>query len=298
MSNGRPDKFLFIINLSSGSGIDGDRVGSIKKFMGDREIYYEIQYTSKRGDAGSFASDAVESGFSHVISVGGDGTSSEIVNSIEGKDVIFTIIPCGSANDFSKTVGIPIEFKAALENVVNGEVKTVDIGKFDNRYFINGFGIGLDGAVANRFKTLRFLGGFFGYLVGALIEAFSFSGFKMEVNTGERVYKGEFLLAGTSNGPTQGGIRLAPEASVTDGLLDVHLINNMKLIKRLITLNKVLSARHTDVHEVNIVKSDKIELTIDKEVPAHMDGEPFIMKRGTYNISIIKKGLKVLTASS
>lgn len=298
MTNGRGNKFLFIINLASGSGIDDDRVGLIKKFMGDREIDYEIQYTGKRGDAGSFASDAVESGFSHIISVGGDGTSSEIVNSIEGKDVIFTVIPSGSANDFSKTVGIPIEFESALENVVNGEVKTVDIGKFDNRYFINGLGVGLDGAVANRFKTLRFLGGFFGYLVGALIEAFSFSGFKMEVNTGERVYKGKFLLVGASNGPTQGGIRLAPEASVTDGLLDVHLINNMKLTKRLITLNKVLSARHTDVGEVNIVKSDRIELTVDKEVPAHMDGEPFIMKRGTYNIGIIKKGLKVLTASS
>ncbi len=298
MNNGRRDKFLFIINPSSGSGTGGDRAGPIKEFMDDRGIDHEIRHTGRRGDAGRFAGDAAGSGFSHVVSVGGDGTSSEIVNAIEGRDVIFTTVPSGSANDFSRTVGIPIEFKAALENVVSGEVKKVDIGKLDGRCFINGLGVGLDGAVANRFKDLRFLGGFFGYLAGALIEAFSFSGFKAEVNAGGRVYRGKFLLAGASNGPTQGGIRLAPGASVTDGLLDVHLISDMKLIKRLVTLSKVLNAGHTEAREVNIVRSDRIKLTIDGEVPAHMDGEPFIMKRGTYNIGIVKKGLKVLVAGS
>ncbi len=290
------DKYLFIINPASGSGISDGKVELIKKFMSDTKADYQIQYTQRRGDAGDFARDGAEKGFTRVISVGGDGTSSEVVNSIEGRDVIFTTIPCGSANDFSKTVGIPVEFEAALKNVVNGKVKTVDVGKFEDRCFINGLGIGLDGAVAHRFKTLRFLGGFFGYLVGVVIEALSFSGFRVEVNAGDKVYKGRFLLVGASNGPTQGGIRLAPEATITDGLLDVHLVRDMNLIKRFSTLSKVLSAKHTGLCGVSIIKADRIKLTVDKDIPAHMDGEPFSIKKGTHNISIIKEGLKVLSS--
>lgn len=290
------DKYLFIINPASGSGTSDGKVELIEKFMSGRKADYQIQYTQRRGDAGEFARDGVENGFTRVISVGGDGTSSEVVNSIQGRDVIFTTIPCGSANDFSKTVGIPVEFEAALKNVVNGKVKAVDVGKFEDRCFINGLGIGLDGAVAHRFKTLRFLGGFFGYLVGAVIEAFGFSGFWAEVNAGDKVYKGRFLLVGASNGPTQGGIRLAPSAVVTDGLLDVHLVRDMNLIKRFDTLSKVLSAKHTDLCGVSIIKADRVKLTVDKDVPAHMDGEPFSIKKGTHNISIIKEGLKVLSS--
>ena len=290
-------KYLIIINPKSGTSISNDKVSQIKKILDNKRVDHEIEYTAKKGDAGKIAGSAAERGFSHIVSVGGDGTSSEVVNSIQGKDIIFTVIPSGSGNDFPRAVGIPIEFNLALENIVNGKIKTVDIGKFEDRHFINGLGMGLDGAVAKRFKGLKFLGGFSGYLVGAIIEAFEFPGFKVEINAEGKIYKGEFLLIGASNGPTQGGIRLAPEASVSDNLLDVHLIHDMTLIKRLITLTRALNGKHTNMDEVNIIKLESVELTIDRDLPAHMDGETFELKKGTHSISLIKNGLNVLAPS-
>lgn len=288
---------MIIINPKSGAGINRSRILQIKNFLDDRRVNYEIKYTRAKDDAAEFADSALEKNFSCVVSVGGDGTSSQIVNSIQGSDILFTVIPSGSANDFPKAAGIPIDLELALKNIVNGKTRTINVGKFENRFFINGFGVGLDGAVANRFKMMRFLGGFFGYLSGAFIEAFKFPGFKAEVNTGGSIYKGEFLLVGASNGPTQGGIKLAPEASISDNLLDVYLIRNMGLIKRLNTLKSVLSASHTKMDEVSIIKLEEVKLTIDRDIPAHIDGETFELKKGTHNISIIRNGLKVLTSS-
>lgn len=90
---------------------------------------------------------------------------------------------------------------------------------------------------------------------------------------------------------------MAPEASISDNLLDVYLIRNMGLIKRLNTLKSVLSASHTKMDEVSIIKLEEVKLTIDRDIPAHIDGETFELKKGTHNISIIRNGLKVLTSS-
>ena len=297
MTKSNSNKYLIIINPRSGVGINNNKVSQIKKYLNDKSVNYEIEYTTKRGDAEKIAGVAADKGFSHIVSVGGDGTSSEIVNAIHGTDIIFTVIPSGSGNDFPKAAGIPTEFNAAVENIVSGNVKNVDIGRFEQRCFINGLGIGLDGAVAKRFKKLKVLGGFPGYLVGAVIEAFKFSGFSAEISANGNVYRDDFILIGASNGPTQGGIRLAPDASVSDNLLDIHLIRDMTSVKRLITLSRALNAKHTEMNEVNILKLDKAKLTTERDLPAHMDGETFELKRGTYSISLIKNGLRILTQS-
>jgi len=297
MTESNNKKYLIIINPRSGTGINSNKITQIEEYLNSKSVNYEIKFTKKRGNAKEFAGSAAEKGFSHIVSVGGDGTSSEIVNAIQGTNIIFTIIPNGSGNDFPKAAGIPTDFNSALENIVEGKVKSVDIGRFENRYFINGLGIGLDGAVAKRFKKLKILGGFPGYLVGAVIEAFKFSGFKAKINVNGRVYNDEFILMGASNGPTQGGIRLAPEASVNDNLLDLHFINNMTSIKRLITLTRALNARHISMNEVNIIKLESATISVDRDLPAHMDGETFELKKGTHNISLIKNGLNILARS-
>ena len=288
-------KYLIIINPRSGVGINNNKVSRIGKFFDEKTINYDIKFTSNRGDAEKFAGQACNEGYTHIVSVGGDGTSSEIVNAIHGKDIIFTVIPSGSGNDFSRAVGIPREFGSALSNTIDGTVKKVDIGKFGERYFINGLGIGLDGAVAKRFKKLKVLGAFPGYLTGAVIEAFKFPGFNAEIKTNGAVYNSNYILMGASNGPTQGGISLAPDASVTDNMLDLHFIDDMSSLKRLLTLSKALNAKHTEMGEVNIIKFDSAEISIDRDLPAHMDGEVFELKKGTHNIEIVKNAINVLS---
>jgi len=121
-----------------------------------------------------------------------------------------------------------------------------------------------------------------------------FKGFSAKLSSDGKVYENNFILLGASNGPTQGGIRLAPGASVSDNLLDVHLIENMNFFKRLLTLSRALSADHVGREGVKILKLEKAELTVNESIPGHMDGEIFVLEKGVYSITLLKNRLKVL----
>ena len=132
-----------------------------------------------------------------------------------GTSAIFGTIPSGSGNDFPKAAGVPLDPARALDTLFSGGIKAVDVGKLGDRYFINGLGIGLDGAVSHRFK---------------------------------------------------------------------------KLVK----IPKVLSGTHSGLEEVELRRGPEMEITVERALPAHMDGEPFYLKPGTHKISILPGALKVI----
>ena len=183
MNNLQDRNYLIIINPRSGKGDTGEKTEKISRFLDENGINFEIKITQKRGDAEEFAGEGAKNGFTHIISVGGDGTSSEIVNAVYDSNVVFSVIPSGSGNDFPGALGIPRDFDQALRNILYGRELGVDIGRFRGRCFINGLGIGLDGAVAKRFKYLKMFGAFPGYLIGAVIEAVMFKGFTARLSS-------------------------------------------------------------------------------------------------------------------
>nr|NIS09086.1 hypothetical protein [Candidatus Dadabacteria bacterium]NIV41475.1 hypothetical protein [Candidatus Dadabacteria bacterium]NIX15671.1 hypothetical protein [Candidatus Dadabacteria bacterium] len=220
-----------------------------------------------------------------------------IANALVGTDTALAILPSGSGNDFPKSVNVPLDFMDALNVLASHEIKQVDVGRLENEFFINGIGFGMDGAVAHRFKDYSMIRGELAYILGAVIEAFSFSGFRADIKIGEWRYSGSLLLAGASNGSYHGGkFQLAPDAKVDDGLLDVYIIKNMPTLSRLIKIPKVLSGTHTSLEEVFIKGSTSMEVTLERPMPAHMDGEPFILQAGYHKIEVREKALKVLCA--
>lgn len=293
----KESNYIFIINPTAGHGRTNNASDLIKEYIASKNVKCDIRYTSEPGEAEEFARDAAGEGFTHIISVGGDGTSHEVVNGLIGAEVAFGIIPSGSGNDFPKSASIPLDVNQAIEIVFSGKERKVDVGKLGDKYFINGLGIGLDGAVAHRFKKLKLLRGQFGYLLGSVQEAIGFKGFQVQVKIDDWNYEGKLLLMGASNGLFQGGkFKLAPEASIDDGLLDFHLIKDMSIFNRLIKIPKVLEGSHSDLEEVDIKRATNMEITLQDRLPAHMDGEPFYLKEGVHNIELVPSGLKILSA--
>ena len=289
--------YIFIINPTAGHGRTNDAFTLIKEIVEGKNVNCEYKFTAKAGDAKEFATDAVRQGFTHIISVGGDGTSHEVVNGMVGSSAVLGIVPSGSGNDFPKAASIPLDTGLAVEALFSGKEREFDIGKLGDQYFINGLGIGLDGAVAHRFKKLKLLRGQFGYLLGSVQEAISFKGFTVNVRIDDWEYSGSLLLMGASNGLYQGGkFKLAPEAKIDDGVLDFHVIKNMSVLNRLIKIPKVLEGSHSNLDEVQIHRAKKMEITVESQVPAHMDGEPFYLEEGTHTIEIVQSALKLLSA--
>ncbi len=289
--------YIFIINPTAGQGRTNKAYDIIKDVIANKNVNSDFKFTSKAGQAAEFAKQAVADGFTHIISVGGDGTSHEVVNGIIGSTVVFGIIPSGSGNDFPKAASIPLDTRLATETIFLGKERKVDIGKLGDKYFINGLGIGLDGAVSHRFKKLKLLRGQLGYLLGSVQEALTFKGFPVQVKIDDWIYEGPLLLTGASNGLYQGGkFKLAPDAKIDDGLLDFHIIKDMTIFNRLIKIPKVLEGSHSDLEEVEIKRATKMEITLENLIPAHTDGEPFYLEKGTHAIEIVPSGLKIMSA--
>jgi len=295
--NLKEPKYLFIINPAAGQGRTAGLFSTLKSRLEKQGANFDFRITRVPGDAIGFAREGAEWGFTHIISVGGDGTSHEVVKGLMGTSAIFGTIPSGSGNDFPKAAGVPLDPMQALDTLFSGGIRSVDVGKLGDKYFINGLGIGLDGAVSHRFKKLKFFRGQLGYVLGAVQEAMTFEGFVTGVKIGDWEYSGRLLLAGASNGMFQGGkFKLAPEADVGDGLLDFHIIKDMKSLQRLIKIPKVLSGTHAGLEEVELRRGPEMEITVERALPAHMDGEPFYLRPGTHKISILPGALKVMTA--
>lgn len=219
-----------------------------------------------------------------------------MVNGLAGSAVTFGMIPSGSGNDFPKAVGIPLDIRSSIELLVRNSTSLIDLGMLGDQYFINGLGIGLDGAVAARFSKMKRLRGEIGYLWGAIIEAIRFRGFHVEINTPEWSFRGPALLTGASNGQYHGGnFKLVPQARADDGLLDIYVFEDMSLIKRIVSLPRVLIGKHTDMPGVHFKQVSKAEITLDREIQAHLDGEPLLLGAGTHIISVYPKALKLLS---
>ena len=292
-------KYLVIANPKAGKKALDGTLAQVRSAFEARKITHEIKLTQFSGHAAKIAAEGLSEGFTHMISIGGDGTSSEIVSSIHGTEAVLGIVPGGSGNDFSKAAGIPIDTQAAVDNIFSGLPRKADVAFVDERCFINGFGVGMDGAVAHDFGELglrRF--GSFGYIVGALIEAFRFEGFFFEID-GEAgattMAGGKLLLFGASNGPFQGGkFNLAPGADIFDGHLDIHIISDMNPIGRLFKIQKVLGGRHEGLREVSIVRAKQLGFETFTDLPAHMDGEIFTLRSGKHSIRIGEQRINII----
>jgi diacylglycerol kinase (ATP) len=288
-------KYLIVVNPKAGKGQTKKIVPLLERKAAKLGIVCKFMYTSGIGEGEAIARSAEAQGFTHVVGIGGDGTSHEIVNGLMGADIVFGTIPSGSGNDFPQAAGIPLEPERAVHTVLNGEVRSVDVGRLGGKYFINGLGIGLDGAVAHRFKSFRLFGGQAAYLMSSVIEALTFRGFNAELGIGEWRYSGRVLLTGASNGHSQGGFKLAPEARVDDGKLDFHIIRDMEPLSRLVKIPKVLKGHYKEIEEMDIISDQTMEITLFDQVPAHMDGQSFYLVPGTHKIEVVPGALKVMS---
>lgn len=245
---------------------------------------------------------AIASGEIDALAVaGGDGMMHLGVNICGGTGVPLALMPCGTGNDAAMALGVPIDdpkaaAKLAIESL--GKPRAVDLGlgitETRRFYFFNSASAGFDAIVNRRANRMTFPKGPSRYTVAMLLELVGFEALKYraKVNGKERELEG--MLCAVANGPSYGGgMLVAPEATVDDGLLDlfiVHKISKPELIK---VFPKVFTGEHVTHPAVEIVRATDVTL-ISEGVPVYADGEPAGILPMT--VSIAPKSLKVLAA--
>ncbi|MDY3827758.1 MAG: YegS/Rv2252/BmrU family lipid kinase [Clostridium sp.] len=287
------DKVRLIYNPYSGENVilrELDRVVKMHQEKGYEVVPYRIQ----RDRSIDEALDDIE-GYKYILVSGGDGTVDSVVNAMKRKnvDLPIGILPLGTANDFAKFLGIPNKVEDALERILKFNPKPIDLGKVNDKYFVNVASTGLLTDVSQKTDVnLKNTIGKLAYYLKGLEEIPNFRKLKVKITTDEMVYDDTMYLILVFNGQTAGNLRLATIAEVDDGYLDLIIIKAVQLYEILPLFIKILKGDHLDSKKVVYVKTKKIRIETDEEIVTDIDGE-----KGPdfpLDIECIKGGINVL----
>ena len=256
--------------------------------------------TIGEGDAARAAATAVRDGYDHVFVAGGDGTLNEAVNGVGAtpggfETVTFAVIPLGTGNDFATALGIPSDVEAAVAAIVGGRPVAVDVGRLNERYFVNvsagGFIAEVSDAVDPKLKTIA---GKLAYLIGGAQVLFSHEPVAARVRTsGGRDTTATLTLFAVCNSRLIGGGKLiAPEASIDDGLLDVCLIEDMPTLEFLALLRRVADGEHVGDDRVAYFRTPDLELTFGRPTKVNTDGE--VLEATTCRYQLLPGALRII----
>ncbi|MCR4391527.1 MAG: diacylglycerol kinase family lipid kinase [Candidatus Acetothermia bacterium] len=263
-----------ILNPAADRGRAGTRETELRNALDQMGLKATIVRTERPGHGAELARAAVAWGASLVVAAGGDGTINEVAQGLVGTTVPLGILPMGSGNDYIRVMGIPKDLSAAAALLAKGHVRTVDVAEAADRFYLNSFGMGIEGQIAADYRRMRILKGEIGYLYATILEVVRFRSFHAEVQGDGWAFSGKLLSVSVMNGPyAGGGFRLAPQAAIDDGTVDVGLIGNYPRLVRFWVLPKTRDGSYLKLARVQARKAQRISIRSDRPLPVHMDGE-------------------------
>jgi len=276
------------------------------RFKKDFEAEQDFTEKNFPKNAQNLAKKAFEAGFKRIVFAAGDGLLNEGINGImeavQGKfppDFAVGIIPLGTGNNFAKALAIPRCVKEAFEIIKKGKIAAVDMGKANERFFVNCFSVGFDAQVndtAYKFKeNYSFLPKQGGYLLAALKEiVLDFKFFDVAIEGKGINLKEKILLAALTNSQNYGGMfKINPGASLEDGLLNLCYIKTMGRMKALISIYRVFKGTHINLPEVKMFKVSSLRVSSPEILPWEVDGEVQKPEK-EFHIQVLPEALNVL----
>ncbi|RAL21471.1 diacylglycerol kinase [Thermoflavimicrobium daqui] len=224
------------------------------------------------------ASLAVERGYDVVIAAGGDGTIHEVVNGVASYEnpPKLGILPAGTTNDFARALKIPRDLSKACQVIVEGKTTQIDLGKYGDRYFINVAAVGKLAEVAHEAPSrLKTVIGSLAYYAKAIEKITSFlKPYPVHIQTAQGEWEGDISLLLLTNSVSVGGFqKIAPEASINDGYLDVLIISKVNIPELLQLAAQAYKGEHIKSSRVIYFQTDQIEVKTMESLVLNLDGE-------------------------
>ncbi len=234
--------------------------------------------TQGRWHAAKEAARAAERGYDVVIAAGGDGTIHEVVNGIASHQnpPKLGILPAGTTNDFARALGIPRNLSQACEVIASGKTMPVDLGRYGERYFINVAAVGWLAQVAHEAPSrLKTIVGSLAYYAKALEKLGSgLKPFSIQIRTSQREWQGDISLLLLTNSVSVGGFeKIAPEACLNDGYLDVLIIPKVTIPELLQIAAQAYKGEHISNSRIIYFQTDQVEIKAVDSLPLNLDGE-------------------------
>ncbi|MEO8721323.1 MAG: YegS/Rv2252/BmrU family lipid kinase [Ginsengibacter sp.] len=294
-------KILFFINPISGTKMKSGLERKIRKTCEEDNTDYEILFTSEDGDY-SFLQEKIQTEkITDIIICGGDGSIRSIISMILNMDVHIGIIPLGSGNGLARTAGIPNSIDEAIDVVRKGNPILSDVFFINDKLSAHVCGIGLDAKVAHDFSKQK-KRGLQSYTKLALKNFMTAKSYPFTVEAdGKKLNVEAFLICVANSNQFGNNIKIAPKASIRDGLLDIVIIK--KTSKRKIVLSfikqifygKIQDFTSNDFDKKNILyfQTKKIKIVNPDLAPLHIDGDPKETSK-EFSIEILPNAYKLI----
>lgn len=293
--------FVVVINPTSGNGKGGKVWNKVKPLLEKKGISFEAYVSKEKGDISRFVAKLDRA--DKLIVIGGDGTLHEVLNGLsKNHEIAIGYIPAGSGNDFARSLNIPLAYEKALECILRGEEKKLDVLKVGEHVCATIVGAGFDGFVveqSNKWvlkKWLNKLGlGKISYLLTVILAVFQYRPCQIELTVdGVTERFSNVWLVAVGNLPYYGGgMKICPKAVGDDGQLDICVVSNLSSISLLSFFPNVFLGKHIALTSKVATRKGR-QISIAASTPTIVQGDGEILTAAPVGISIIDKSLTLL----
>ena len=271
-------RLVVVANPSAGGGKAGRLIGRVDAHLHALGLDHEIRVSESGAELERLARTAAEDGAEIVAVLGGDGSVNGAVNGLLGTKAALAVLPAGTGDDFAKGIGSG-KLDAATKRLVDPTIREIDVVRAvagaTERYFVNVAGAGFDSDVnetANAMTTR--LGGTGTYVVAVLRTLRTFTAANYEITVDAETMTLSAMLAVVGNGASYGGgMKVLPAASVTDGLLDVCIVEELSRAAFLRAFPRVFRGTHVSHPKVRMLRGHTVKLAADRRIQVYADGE-------------------------
>lgn len=218
---------------------------------------------------------AAADGVERLVVAGGDGTMHHVAQGLVGTDCALGVVPLGSGNDLAGTLGIPPELEPAVERALTGPVRRMDLARVGETWCIGYAGVGFDSEVTRFANEVKILRGPLIYLYSVIHTLATFKPPTMRIEHDEGTFEGKAMFVVAANLPRfGGGMKIAPEARIDDGLLDLVIVREVSRRTLLNVFPRVYTGSHVTHPAVTLVRTARVSITLDREMTLYGGGEP------------------------
>lgn len=291
-------KVKMIINPSSGRQNVEGRIDNLSKLLLNDGYILAKYFTSKKDDAMYEAIKTCEEDWDIIIACGGDGTVNEVASGIaqSSNKVPVAIFPSGTVNDFANYMKVPNKVNEFMEMIKREKVIDIDLGQMNGNYFVNVAAGGLLTSVGYQVapEAKAILGRTAYYFEGLKeIVLEGLEPIRVDFKSKEYSSSDDVLLFLISNSSSVGGFKnLAPDADVSDGLLNVIIIKNSDITEIAGIFFDILRGDHTKHPNIEYFKTENISVTTKEDLPIDIDGEYGGKLPSTFNV--LPKAMKLI----
>lgn len=258
-----------------GARADRESVRHLIAWVREKGHHVEPSVTLEPGDATAMTRAAAHAGADVVVALGGDGTVNEVVNGLDGFDTPLGLIPAGTANDFASQVGIPRDADHAMDVILRRKPVRVDTASLNGRRFLNVStgGVGAAATAETPAAAKESLGSM-AYAFSGVRKLADFAPYHAEFRGADFAFAGEFLMFAVGLGrATGGGTLVTPRASMTDGLLDLCIVESMSRAEFARVVLRMKHGEHLDMAGVHYAQLPSLTIAGDAPISVNVDGE-------------------------